>query len=43
VLHRTRRLFFRQQIATINSIHPFLVLAEFEIGAPRRRGVEPLL
>jgi transposase len=41
VLHRTRRLFIREQIATINSIRSYL--AEFGIGAPRRRGVKPLL
>ena len=41
VLHRTRRLFIRQQIAIINSIRSHL--AEFGIGAPRKRGVELLL
>lgn len=41
VLDRTRRLFIRQQIAIINSIRSHL--AEFGIGVPRGRGVEPLL
>ena len=41
VLHRTRRLFIRQQIAITNSIRSHL--AEFGIGASRRRGVNRLL
>jgi transposase len=41
VLHRTRRLFILQQIAIMNSICSHL--AEFGIGLPRKRGVEPLL
>jgi len=43
VLHRTRRLFVRQQIAIINSMGAHL--AEFGIGgrALRRRGVEKLI
>jgi transposase len=40
VLHRTRRLFIRQQVAIINSIRSHF--AEFGIGAPRRRGVNRL-
>jgi transposase len=41
VLHRTRRLFIRQQSAIINSICSHL--AEFGIGASHARGVERLL
>ena len=41
VLHRTRRLFIRQQIAITNSIRSYL--AEFGIGASRRRGDNRLL
>ena len=43
VLHRTRRLFIRQQIAIINSMRAHL--AEFGIGGRvlRRRGVEKLI
>ena len=43
VLHRTRRLFIRQQIAIINSMRAHL--AEFGIGGQvlRRGGVEKLI
>ena len=42
VLHRTRRLFIRQQIAIINSIRAHL--GEFGIGGPvGRHGVEKLI
>jgi len=40
VLH-TQRRFIRQQISVINSIRSRL--AKLGIGAPRKRGVEPLL